>query len=159
MKVLAIDPGYGRVGIAIMDNSEGKDQLLYSTCLETIQTEDFNDRLLTVGTAIEKLLVDYRPDCVAIETLFFNKNIKTAIGVAEARGAIVYLAKKANCVVYEFGPQEIKVAVTGYGSSDKEAVFSMLKHLVGNLPQKALDDEYDAIAVGLTCLAQHGRSR
>lgn len=159
MKVLAIDPGYGRVGIAVMDNFTGKDQLICSACLETNKTEDFNSRLFLVGSEIEKLLKKHQPDCLAIETLFFNKNIKTAIGVAEARGAIVYLAKKAGCVVYEFGPQEIKVAVTGYGNSDKEAVFRMLKQLVVDLPMQALDDEYDAIAVGLTCLAQYGRTR
>jgi crossover junction endodeoxyribonuclease RuvC len=105
-----------------------------------------------------QLITIHQPDTVAIETLFFNKNIKTAIGVAQARGIIIYLAKAAHCTVYEFGPQEIKVAVTGYGSSDKAAVFSMLHRLIPNLPVGVLDDEYDAIAVGITCLAQYGRS-
>lgn len=159
MRVLAIDPGYDRLGIAIIDNASGKEELVFSTCLETKREDDFNDRLLSVGKSFNDQLQKYQPDSVAIETLFFNKNIKTAIGVAEARGVIVYLAKAYGCDVYEFGPQEIKVAVTGYGNSDKEAVFSMLKHLIVGLPEKALDDEYDAIAVGLTCLAQHGRTR
>jgi crossover junction endodeoxyribonuclease RuvC len=90
--------------------------------------------------------------------LFFNKNIKTAIAVAEVRGALIYLAKKHSLPIYEFGPQEIKVAVTGYGKSDKTAVFDMLKRLVPNLKTQALDDEYDAIATGITCLAHYGRS-
>jgi len=158
MKVLAIDPGYDRVGVAILDNSTGKDSVVFSTCLLTDRTAEFNDRLLSVGNSVETLLAKHQPDCVAIETLFFNKNIKTAIAVAEARGTIVYLAKKAGCLVYEFGPQEIKVATTGYGNSDKKAVFSMIKQLVINTPAKALDDEYDAIAVGVTCLAQYGRT-
>lgn len=159
MKVLAIDPGYDRVGIAVMENTNGKEELIFSTCLETKREADFNDRLLSVGTSVSDLLKKHKPDSVAIETLFFNKNIKTAIGVAEARGVIVYLAKEAGCAVYEFGPQEIKVAVTGYGNSDKTAVFRMIKQLVNNVPDKVLDDEYDAIAVGLTCLAQHGKAR
>jgi crossover junction endodeoxyribonuclease RuvC len=159
MKVLAIDPGYDRLGIAILDNAAGTETLIYSTCLETDRAAAFSDRLFVVGTTIEKLLAEYTPDTVAIETLFFNKNIKTAIGVAQARGVIMYLAAKADCTIYEFGPQEIKVAITGYGNSDKTAVLTMVKRLVKNIPEAALDDEYDAIAVGITCLAQYGRSR
>jgi crossover junction endodeoxyribonuclease RuvC len=92
---------------------------------------------------------------VAVETLFFNKNAKTAIGVAQARGIIVFLGKQAGSDVREFGPQEIKVAVTGYGNSDKSAVISMVKRLIKNAPEVGHDDEYDAIAVGITALAHH----
>ncbi|NCO61855.1 crossover junction endodeoxyribonuclease RuvC, partial [Candidatus Kaiserbacteria bacterium] len=112
-----------------------------------------------IGKIVSTLLLKYKPDTVAVETLFFNKNIKTAIGVAEARGIIIYLAKQAKCQLYEFGPQEIKIAVTGYGKSDKQAVFAMIKRLLPDVPPKALDDEYDAIAVGVTCLAQYGRTK
>ncbi len=159
MRVLAIDPGYDRVGVALLTNTNFDNELIFSTCFETVRGEEFNLRLFTLGEAIASLIKEHRPDTVAIETLFFNKNIKTAIGVAEARGMILYLAKKANCSIYEFGPQEIKIATTGYGKSDKTAVFSMVKRLVKNVPEVALDDEYDAIAVGVTCLAQHGRTR
>jgi Holliday junction resolvasome RuvABC endonuclease subunit len=68
---------------------------------------------------------------------------------------IIFLAQKAGCTIYEFGPQEIKVAVTGYGKSDKTAVIDMVKRLVRGVPEGALDDEYDAIAVGVTCLAHY----
>ena len=159
MKVLAIDPGYDRLGVAVMEYQNGKEILLYSTCVLTDKKSALPERLYVLGKAIAQLLKDYAPDTVAIETLFFNKNIKTAIGVAQARGIIIYLAKAADCTVYEFGPQEIKVAVTGYGNSDKTAVFAMIEKLVADVPKKALDDEYDAIAVGITCLAQHGRTR
>ena len=91
--------------------------------------------------------------------LFFNKNQKTAMGVAQVRGILVYLAQSHDCQVYEFGPQEIKIAVTGYGKSDKSAVIDMVKRLIPSAPNKALDDEYDAIAVGITCLAHHGRNQ
>lgn len=155
MKVLALDPGYDRLGVAVLERQNGKEVLLYSTCIETDKKAELQDRLLVVGDAIEKLLQEHTPDTVAIETLFFNKNIKTAIGVAQARGIIMYLAKKAGCLVYEFGPQEIKVAITGYGKSDKTAVIDMVKRLVVNAPESALDDEYDAIAVGVTALAHH----
>jgi crossover junction endodeoxyribonuclease RuvC len=159
MRVLAIDPGYDRLGVAVMEYMDGKEHLVFSTCVLTDKKSDLVDRLFVIGTTVSELITAHQPDTVAIETLFFNKNIKTAIGVAQARGIILYLAKKAGCVVHEFGPQEIKVAVTGYGNSDKDAVFSMVNRLVPNVPKNALDDEYDAIAVGITCLAQFGRTR
>lgn len=158
MKVLAIDPGYDRLGVAVMEYVDGKEHLIFSTCVLTDKKSELPERLFTVGNTVAELIAMHQPNTVAIETLFFNKNIKTAIGVAQARGIILYLAKKAGCVVHEFGPQEIKVAVTGYGNSDKSAVFAMVNRLVPNVPQTALDDEYDAIAVGITCLAQFGRN-
>ncbi len=158
MRVLAIDPGYDRLGVAVMEYQNGKEHLIFSTCVLTDKKNELVDRLYTIGCTVSDLITLHQPDTVAIETLFFNKNIKTAIGVAQARGIIMYLAKKADCTVYEFGPQEIKVAVTGYGNSDKAAVFAMVTRLVPHVPLHALDDEYDAIAVGITCLAQFGRN-
>ncbi len=155
MKVLALDPGYDRLGVAVIEKNEGKESLIHSACIETDKKSELTDRLFVVGEAVSKLIKKYKPDAVAIETLFFNKNIKTAIGVAQVRGIIIYLAKQAGCAVYEFGPQEIKVAVTGYGKSDKNAVIGMVKRLIKNAPETALDDEYDAIAVGITALAHH----
>ncbi len=159
MKVLAIDPGYDRLGLAVMEYQDGKETLIHSRCLVTDKGTPLNERLKFIGQEISGVLSMHKPDTVAIETLFFNKNITTAIGVAQVRGVILYLAQMAGCQIREFGPQEIKVAVTGYGKSDKAAVFSMINRLVANVPPKALDDEYDAIAVGITCLAQFGRSR
>ncbi len=155
MKVLALDPGYDRLGVAVLERVNGKEVLLHSVCVLTDKKTELVDRLFVVGKEVAKLLKKYKPDAVAIETLFFNKNIKTAIGVAQARGIIVFLAKQAGCTVYEFGPQEIKVAITGYGKSDKTAVIDMVRRLVVNAPKTALDDEYDAIAVGVTALAHH----
>src|SRR5690606_36981441 len=110
-------------------------------------------RLRSLGERFEALLQEHRPDAVAIETLFFSRNQKTALAVAEARGMLVYLAAKQGLPILAFGPGEVKVAVTGYGGSDKRAVMEMLRRLVHDLPAKALDDEYDAIAVALTALA------
>ena len=159
MRVIAVDPGYDRLGIAIMEMNAGAEQLLYSTCIETDRQAEFSERLRVIGTQFTQLLTEYQPTALAIETLFFNKNVKTAIGVAQARGVLLYLAKAAGCDVFEFGPQEIKTAVTGYGKSDKPAVIAMVLRLVKNAPTSALDDEYDAIAVGVACLATHGRNR
>lgn len=155
MRVLSIDPGYDRLGVAVMEHDGHQEVLLYSGCIETEAGTDFNDRLKSLGEQFTTLLDTYQPDCIGIETLFFNKNVKTALMVAHARGAIIYLAQKAGATIKEFGPQEIKVAVTGYGKSDKSAVIYMVKRLVPAAPATALDDEYDAIAVGITTLAHH----
>jgi crossover junction endodeoxyribonuclease RuvC len=157
MRVLAIDPGYDRVGVAVLEHVAQKEILLFSGCIETDKKASLMERIYEVGTAVSTLIETHSPTFVAIETLFFNKNVKTAIGVAQARGAIVYIAQRAGCEVLEYGPQEIKIAVTGYGKSDKSAVIAMIQRLVQNAPKKALDDEYDAIAVGITALA-HRRS-
>lgn len=159
MRVLAIDPGYDRVGIAVVEYQAGKEFVCYSTCIETDRNTPFHDRLVHIGESITTIINAHHPTCVAIETLFFNKNVKTAIGVAQARGMILYIAKTNDCAVYEFGPQEIKIAVTGYGNSDKTAVTHLIKQTVLAVPENALDDEYDAIAVGVTCLAHYGRGR
>lgn len=156
MRVLAVDPGYDRLGLAVMDKTDGKEILVYSCCIETNKKESISNRLHQIGETFEQVILKHKPDLVAIEKLFFNKNQKTAMAVAESRGVVTFLAIRNNCEVVEFGPGEIKVAVTGYGSSDKQAVMDMLKRLIPNLPIAALDDEYDAIAVAITALA-HAR--
>lgn len=155
MKVVAVDPGYDRLGVAVMEHGAQREELLHSTYIETDPQADINERLATLGTAFAELLTTYQPDSLAIETLFFNKNVTTALKVAHARGIVIYLAKQAGLTVYEYGPQEIKVAVTGYGKSDKGAVIDMVRRLLPDAPAKALDDEYDAIAIGITALAHN----
>jgi len=159
MRVLGVDPGYDRVGLAVMEYENGKEKLLFSMCLETNKADHLHIRLQQVGNMITKLVKEHRVDTLGIETLFFNKNVKTAMSVAEARGIIIYTALEAGCQIYEFSPQAIKIATTGYGNSDKVAMTAMVKQLVPDVPLTALDDEYDAIAVGITCLAHHGRTQ
>lgn len=153
MKVLGIDPGYDRLGIAVVCKKDGKENVDFSSCIQTKKTLNFTERLSYLGKELKSIIEEYQPDVLAIETLFFNKNIKTALLVAHARGVVLYLANEYNMPLYEYGPQEIKVAVTGYGKSDKKAVMSMVPKLVSNFPDQAFDDEYDAIAVAVTHLA------
>lgn len=155
MKVLAFDPGYDRLGVAVLERDGSKEKLIHSACILTNKKEGLEDRLKCIGDEIERLLAEHAPDAVALENLFFNQNVNTAIGVAQVRGIIIYLAKKTGCALYEFGPQEVKVAVTGYGKSDKQAVMQMVQRLILNAPVKGHDDEYDAIAIGITALAHH----
>lgn len=159
MRVLAVDPGYDRVGVAVIEYNNGSEVLLHSECLLTDKDTNLTQRLQIVGNLIGDLITTHKVDTLGIETLFFNKNVKTAMGVAQARGIIIYVAMQAGCAVYEFSPQAIKIATTGYGNSDKTSMTAMVKQLIPNVPADALDDEYDAIAVGITCLAHHGRTK
>ncbi|OGG41468.1 hypothetical protein A2837_03085 [Candidatus Kaiserbacteria bacterium RIFCSPHIGHO2_01_FULL_46_22] len=152
MRVIGIDPGYDRLGVAVMEKIDGQETLIFSTCLQSDRKLVVADRIDDLGHRLTEIFSSYQPDQLAIEKLFFNQNRTTALSVAEMRGVVIYLAKCHNCKVAEFGPQEIKVAVTGYGKSDKRAVAEMLSRLIKNLPISALDDEYDAIAIALTGL-------
>jgi crossover junction endodeoxyribonuclease RuvC len=98
---------------------------------------------------MSKLIKQYEPATLAIESLFFNKNQKTAIHVAEARGAITVAAVRAGVLVHEYSPQAVKIAVTGSGNAAKEGVIRMVDRLLTLPKRRRLDDEYDAIALGI----------
>jgi crossover junction endodeoxyribonuclease RuvC len=154
MRILAIDPGYERLGIAVIEKgSNAKETLVYSDCFKTDKELPHYERLGLIGTEVKRVIDEYRPEALSIEDLFFAKNQKTAILVAEARGAILYQAAAHGLKVYEYGPGQIKVAVTGYGKSDKEQIIAMVPRLIKIDKAIKHDDEYDAIAVGLTCFA------
>jgi crossover junction endodeoxyribonuclease RuvC len=154
MKVIAIDPGYERLGVAIVEKPKaGKEILLYSDCFRTNPKDAFEERLLQIGTEVERIIKKYSPDVLAIEQLFFNTNQKTAMNVAEVIGVINYICRKNNLMSFRYSPLQIKNAVSGYGRSTKEQVAKMVPHLIEIKKEIKFDDEYDAIAIGLTCLA------
>lgn len=152
MRILAIDPGYDRLGIAVVEGDPSRPTLLWSACISPDKGAREN-RLAHVSKAVSDAIREYAPDMLAIETLFFSINKKTALGVAEARGAILAAAGLAGLSVMEYSPQQIKLAVTGYGGADKAAVAQMIPRLLALTEKKRLDDELDAIAVGITALA------
>lgn len=153
-RVLAIDPGFDRVGIAVLE----KDAVLYSNCLETNRKSSHQKRLLEIGNEIKEVIDKWGPTSLAIESLFFNQNTTNALKVSEARGVILYQAAESGLRVYEYSPQAIKIAVTGYGKADKKQIETMVRKLV-HVPiedrssKRRLDDEIDAIALGITHLA------
>ncbi|MCX6735663.1 MAG: crossover junction endodeoxyribonuclease RuvC [Candidatus Parcubacteria bacterium] len=155
MRILGIDPGYERLGIAIMEKRENKDFLVYSECFQTSKETPFHERLLLLGKRIEEIIQEYKPNAMSIETLMFNTNQKTAMNVAEARGVILFQGMKCGLEIFEFTPLQIKIAITGYGRSDKSQVTEMTKRLVKIDKKGAKDDEYDAIACALTCFASY----
>jgi len=153
MRCLAFDPGFERLGVAVVEKVGGKETLLYSECVRTSSSLSFSERLHVLGKETERLIAEWKPSIAALEHIFFEKNAKTAIGVAGVRGVLSYLAALHGLPLFEYTPLEVKVAITGYGKSDKSAVAAMVKRLVTIPPKKRLDDELDAIAIGLTCLA------
>lgn len=157
MRILAIDPGYDRLGIAVIEGNPSRPTLLWSDCVLPAKGSP-EKRLACVWQAVTDAVTKYAPEALAIETLFFSANKKTALGVAEARGAILAAAGIAALPVIECSPQQVKLAVTGHGGADKAAVARMIPQLLTLPEKKRLDDELDAIAIGITALA-FGSSR
>lgn len=152
MRILAIDPGFDRMGIAVLEGDPSKPTYIWSACITPAKGEQ-SARLAEVQSALESAVTLYSPDRIALETLFFSVNKKSAIGVAEARGVVLATAGKFGLRVSEFSPQQVKLAVTGYGAADKKAVALMVPRLI-SLPESVrLDDELDAIALGIAALA------
>lgn len=154
--ILSIDPGYERLGIAILKKDlQNKAFLEFSECFKTSAKLDFSERINLVGTRVEEIIKKYSPTVLVIENLFFTNNQKTVMRVAETRGVLIYVAKKLGLTVHEFTPSQIKSAVTGNGQGDKIAIEKMIKILLPELKKidKKIDDEYDAIACGLAYFA------
>lgn len=152
MKILAIDPGFDRLGIAVVEGSASKPILVWSDCITPAKGTP-EVRLSAVETAVAEAIRTHAPDMFAVETLFFSTNKKTAIGVAEARGAALSAAGKAGLPVREFSPGTVKLAVTGNGRADKAAIAQMIPLLIALPEKKRGDDEFDAIAVAICALA------
>lgn len=153
LTILGIDPGFDRLGCAILKKQKGKNILKYSACVSSDPKNNYEKRLLFLGKELKKIILRYKPDAAVVEKLFFSKNQKTAIRVAEARGMIIFLLASQNIPLTEMAPSEIKTAVTGYGKADKNQVRKMVQ-LILKLPVlPKYDDETDAIAAALACPA------
>jgi len=154
IRILSIDPGYERTGIAIIEKFLNKKEvLIYSDCFKTSPKSPFEERMFLIGNEISLLIKKFHPDVCALEKLFFNTNQKTAMMVSQVRGMIIYQAMLNKMNVFEYNPSEIKIAITGYGKSSKYQITNMVKKLIEVKKKILYDDEFDAIAVGLTCSA------
>ncbi len=154
MKIIAIDPGYDRVGIAILEkNSTGKEVVVFSTCITTDRKASFYDRLLQIKNELVIIVEEHHPEQLVLEELYFAKNSPTALRVAEARGMIMGIALDNNLIISEIHPNHVKVAITGHGGASKNDILGMLPRLVTLDTAGKLDDELDAIAIGIAFLA------
>jgi crossover junction endodeoxyribonuclease RuvC len=155
MRILGIDPGFERLGVAILEKNKDskKEKVLFSECFKTSAKLEFSERLFLIGKEIKKVIKKFKPEVLAIETLFFTTNQKTVMRVAEVRGVVIYEASFAGLKIFEASPPQIKIATTGYGKANKEQVMKMVKVLVEIDNTKKSDDELDAIAIALTAFA------
>jgi len=158
MRILGIDPGFERLGIAVLEKTpearpQGKEQVIFSECFKTSAKLEFHERLRLIGEEVNRVIKKYKPEVLAIETLFLTTNQKTVMHVAEARGVVLYAATCAGMKIFEASPPQIKIATTGYGRANKEQVMKMVKILVNIDKNKTSDDELDAIAIALTAFA------
>ena len=155
MIVLGIDPGTARTGYGIVAREGNQVTPVDYGCFETIADRPLEGRLLLIHEAIDDLIATHRPAAVAVERVFFNKNVQTAFAVGQARGVILLAAAQHGLPVYEYGPHEVKIAVTGYGRAEKAQVQKMVQALLGLEALPRPDDAADALAIAI-CLAHSG---
>lgn len=149
MRVLGIDPGTAIVGYSIIDYENNKIQLIDYGCIYTNKEDSLSLRLEQVYLRVESLINLYKPDHMAIEELFFFKNQKTIISVAQARGVIILKAQLSGLDIYNYTPLQVKTGITGYGRANKKQVQEMTKIILklNEIPKP--DDAADAIAIAI----------
>ncbi|MCL2851030.1 MAG: crossover junction endodeoxyribonuclease RuvC [Firmicutes bacterium] len=151
--VLGIDPGYARLGWGVIQRRGSQCFMLDFGCIETPKDEELATRLAIIDRELEKIISRYLPDDVAIEELFFAKNVTTALQVAHARGIIMLRAVHHSGRIFQYKPAQIKQAVTGVGNADKRQVQEMVKRILGLREIVKPDDAADALAIAITHVA------
>lgn len=151
--ILGIDPGFGRIGWGVIEKKSSEWSIVDCGCITTSMQEPFVDRLAELHVEIKKLIKKYQPTRMAVEDLFFFKNLKTAIKVGQARGVILLTAVENKLPVDEFTPLQVKQAITGYGRAEKTQMQKMVQMILGLKQKIKSDDAADALAVAL-CAGQ-----
>lgn len=154
MKILGIDPGMAIVGYGLIKYENEKYELLTSGSIQTSKNLSDSKRLLEIYNDLSTIIEKYSPDCASVEELFFFKNQKTVIPVAEARGVILTVLEKFSIPTYSYTPMEVKQVLTGYGRAEKKEVEQMVKLTLETDKLPKLDDTVDAIAIAIC----HSRS-
>lgn len=147
MITLGIDPGFARCGYAFIESKNSVYKIVDCGLIETFQSMEYNKRLKKIYEELNNLIVKYKPENAAIEELFFSKNSKTALKVAEARGIIILALTINNIDFKEYKPKEVKSQITGNGNANKDAVIKMINLFTGS--KIIQDDTADAVAIAL----------
>ena len=135
------------MGFGLVDSQGPRQKLVACGAINTSAGVRLSARLWQIANDLEKLIGQFKPDALAIEELFFNNNITTGIGVAQARGVIIMTAEKMGLPIYEYNPSQVKQAVVGYGKAEKRQVMDMTKRLLGLSAVPKPDDAADAVAI------------
>lgn len=156
MRILGIDPGFAITGYSVIDYTGNKFKLITAGAVQTKVGVSFPLRLTKIYDDLEIIINEYKPDAMAVEELFFNNNIKTGIGVAQARGIVLVVGSKLGVETFEYTPLQVKQAVVGYGRAEKKQVQKMVQSIlkVDEIPK--LDDITDSMAIAI-CHAHSAR--
>lgn len=149
MIILGIDPGFAITGYGIINFEGNRFKVIDYGCITTEANIPLSDRLKSIYEGLNSIIFRYKPDVCAIEELFFNKNVKTALAVGHGRGVAVLCAAQANIEVYEYTPLQVKQALVGYGRADKKQVQQMIKVILSLTEIPKPDDTADALAVAV----------
>lgn len=154
MRILGIDPGLAIVGYSVIDIVKDKNILVSSGSIQTDKDKTDAERLFEIETDMQTIIEKFQPDFASIEKLFYFKNQKTIIPVAEARGVILSVLQKNKIKIQEFTPIEVKQIITGYGRATKDEVAKIVQMSIEYKKLPKLDDTLDSIAIAL-CLARN----
>lgn len=154
MVILGIDPGTRRIGYGVVKKERHVFSILSTGILE-IKSKDDAHALLETKRELDALIHTWKPASVAVEKLFFSKNQKTAMQVAQARGVILLSVKEKGLPIKEYTPNEVKLRFTGFGGSDKKAVAKMVRLTFGVPDLRIVDDATDALAIAVCALQDH----
>jgi crossover junction endodeoxyribonuclease RuvC len=154
VKVFGVDPGSDRTGYGCIDTDGSRHRLVVCGAISTSPRDSFPDKLLTIHRALGRLLTEHRPDCVAVENVFYAVNVRSALKLGHARGVALLAAVEQGLTVLEYAPAEIKQAVVGYGRADKHQVGEMVRLLLGLEAIPEPHDASDALAVAI-CHVHH----
>lgn len=151
MRIIGIDPGTGILGFGVIDADRGKTKLVTAGVITTPAHTPLPDRLEEIYNGLTEIIAETKPSVMAIEKLFFNTNITTAMSVSHARGVAMLTGKQANLRIEEYTPLQIKQTMTGYGKADKKQVQEMVRMQLGLTEVPKPDDCADALAAAIMC--------
>lgn len=154
MRILGIDPGIAIVGFGLIESNRGSVRMLQYGAVTTEAGLPLTTRLVQIENDMTALIAQLKPDEIAVEELFFSKNITTGIAVAHGRGVILCTAERLGVPIFEYTPMQVKQAVAGYGLADKKQVMDMTKRLLKLKAVPKPDDAADALAIAIC----HARS-
>ena len=149
MIILGVDPGTATTGYGVIEDNAGKIKLIDYGAIITEPKQPLEDRLSLIFDELNKIFVQYKPEEVAVEELFFSTNVKTAIAVGQARGVILLAAKKAGVPLSEYTPNQVKNGICGYGGADKKQVQKMVQMMLSLAETPHPDDAADALAIAI----------
>lgn len=150
MRILGIDPGTGILGFGVIESNGTKHQLVDAGVIRTPVKEDDAIRLQTIYDELSDIIASTKPAIMSVEKLFFSQNVTTAMTVAQARGVVLLCGRQAELPIFEYTPQQIKQAITGYGKADKKQMQEMVRVLLALKDTPQPDDCADALAAAIT---------